>query len=93
VKFGWFQRFSTFLPPGYVWDKPIKLPARVISFHFPFILVDEFCFFLIFTKKSQKLIKYIKMETLLGLKGQDFVMVAADRSHAHSIMVLKDGKY
>lgn len=31
------------------------------------------------------------METILGIKGKDFVMVAADCSHGHSIMVLKDG--
>lgn len=31
------------------------------------------------------------METILGLKGQDFVMVSADTTHGHSIMVLKDG--
>ncbi|XP_063699136.1 proteasome subunit beta type-2 [Culicoides brevitarsis] len=30
------------------------------------------------------------METILGIKGKDFVMVAADCSHGHSIMVLKD---
>uniref|UniRef100_U5EV66 Proteasome subunit beta n=1 Tax=Corethrella appendiculata TaxID=1370023 RepID=U5EV66_9DIPT len=30
------------------------------------------------------------METLLGVKGPDFVMLAADCTHAHSIMVLKD---
>lgn len=32
------------------------------------------------------------METLMGIRGPDFVMLAADCSHAHSIMVLKDGK-
>ncbi|XP_058815659.1 proteasome subunit beta type-2-like [Topomyia yanbarensis] len=30
------------------------------------------------------------METLMGIRGPDFVMLAADSSHAHSIMVLKD---
>ncbi|XP_052868963.1 proteasome subunit beta type-2 isoform X1 [Anopheles cruzii] len=30
------------------------------------------------------------METLLGIRGPDFVMLAADCTHAHSIMVLKD---
>uniref|UniRef100_A0A1Q3FDP7 Proteasome subunit beta n=1 Tax=Culex tarsalis TaxID=7177 RepID=A0A1Q3FDP7_CULTA len=30
------------------------------------------------------------METLMGIRGPDFVMLAADCSHAHSIMVLKD---
>lgn len=33
------------------------------------------------------------METIVGIKGKDFVMLAADSSHPHSIMVLKDGKY
>lgn len=33
------------------------------------------------------------METIIGIKGKDFVMLAADSSHPHSIMVLKDGKY
>lgn len=32
------------------------------------------------------------METIVGVKGKDFVMLAADSSHPHSIMVLKDGK-
>lgn len=32
------------------------------------------------------------METILGVKGKDFVMLAADSTHPHSIMVLKDGK-
>jgi len=30
------------------------------------------------------------METILGIRGKNFTMVAADCSHAHSIMVLKD---
>ncbi|GAB0099812.1 Proteasome subunit beta [Sergentomyia squamirostris] len=30
------------------------------------------------------------METIIGLKGKDFVMVAADRTHAHSIIMLKE---
>ena len=33
------------------------------------------------------------METIVGVKGKDFVMLAADSSHPHSIMLLKDGKY
>lgn len=32
------------------------------------------------------------METIVGIKGKDFVMLAADSTHPHSIMVLKDGK-
>lgn len=32
------------------------------------------------------------METLLGIKGPDFVMLAADTTHARSIVVMKDGK-
>lgn len=32
------------------------------------------------------------METLLGVKGKDFVMIAADSTHANSIIVLKSGK-
>lgn len=32
------------------------------------------------------------METILGIKGPDFVMVAADSTHARSIMVMKTGK-
>lgn len=32
------------------------------------------------------------METIIGIKGKDFVMLCADSSHPHSIMVLKDGK-
>lgn len=28
----------------------------------------------------------------MGIRGPDFVMLAADCTHAHSIMVLKDGK-
>ena len=31
------------------------------------------------------------METILGLKGADFVMVAADCTQAHSIITLKEG--
>ncbi|XP_070496365.1 probable proteasome subunit beta type-2 [Chironomus tepperi] len=30
------------------------------------------------------------METIIGIKGKDFVMLAADSTHPHSIMVLKD---
>ncbi|XP_035915438.1 proteasome subunit beta type-2-like [Anopheles stephensi] len=30
------------------------------------------------------------MEALMGIRGPDFVMLAADCTHAHSIMVLKD---
>lgn len=33
------------------------------------------------------------METILGIKGPDFVMVAADATHARSIMVMKTGNY
>lgn len=33
------------------------------------------------------------METIIGIKGKDFVMLAADSTHPHSIMVLKDGNY
>lgn len=32
------------------------------------------------------------METILGLKGADFVMLAADCTQAHSIITLKEGK-
>jgi len=32
------------------------------------------------------------METLLGIKGPDFVMLAADTTHARSIIVMKEGK-
>lgn len=32
------------------------------------------------------------METILGLKGADFVMVAADCTQAHSIITLKEGE-
>jgi len=32
------------------------------------------------------------METLLGIKGKDFVMLAADKTQINSIFVLKDGK-
>lgn len=31
------------------------------------------------------------METILGIKGQDFVMLAADCTQAHSIISLKEG--
>lgn len=31
------------------------------------------------------------METILGLKGPDFVMLAADCTQAHSIISLKEG--
>ncbi|XP_059613502.1 proteasome subunit beta type-2 [Phlebotomus argentipes] len=30
------------------------------------------------------------METIIGLKGKDFVMIAADCTHAHSIIMLKE---
>lgn len=33
------------------------------------------------------------METILGIKGKDFAMLAADSTHPHSIMVLKDGNF
>lgn len=32
------------------------------------------------------------METLLGIKGPDFVMLAADTTHANSVIVMKEGK-
>lgn len=32
------------------------------------------------------------METLLGIKGPDFVMVAADSTQAQSIIMMKEGK-
>lgn len=32
------------------------------------------------------------METILGIKGPDFVMLAADCTHAHSIIMMKEGK-
>lgn len=31
------------------------------------------------------------METILGIKGKDFVMLAADCTQAHSIISLKEG--
>lgn len=31
------------------------------------------------------------METILGIKGPNFVMLAADRTQAHSIITLKEG--
>lgn len=37
-------------------------------------------------------IQFYKMETILGIKGEDFVMVAADCTQAHSIISLKEGK-
>lgn len=33
------------------------------------------------------------METILGIKGPDFVMVAADCTQAHSIIMMKEGKF
>jgi len=32
------------------------------------------------------------MECLLGIKFNDFVLIAADRTAAHSIMVMKSGE-
>lgn len=32
------------------------------------------------------------METTLGIKGRDFVMVAADCTQAHSIIMMKEGR-
>ncbi len=32
------------------------------------------------------------METILGIKGPDFVMLAADCTQAHSIIMMKEGK-
>lgn len=31
------------------------------------------------------------METILGIKGPDFVMLAADCTQAHSIIMMKEG--
>lgn len=31
------------------------------------------------------------METLLGIKGPDFIMLAADCTQAHSIIMMKEG--
>ena len=31
------------------------------------------------------------MECLIGITGKDFVILAADTNHAHSIVVLKHG--
>lgn len=33
------------------------------------------------------------METILGIRGPDFVMVAADTTQARSIIVMKEGKF
>lgn len=33
------------------------------------------------------------METILGIKGEDFVMLAADCTQAHSIISLKEGNF
>lgn len=33
------------------------------------------------------------METILGIKGPDFVMLAADCTQAHSIITLKEGEH
>lgn len=35
--------------------------------------------------------KFDIMETILGIKGPDFVMLAADCTQAHSIITLKEG--
>jgi 20S proteasome alpha/beta subunit len=32
------------------------------------------------------------METVIGIKFNDFVLIATDMTAAHSIMVMKDGK-
>lgn len=32
------------------------------------------------------------METVIGIKFNDFVIIATDMTAAHSIMVMKDGK-
>ena len=34
----------------------------------------------------------INMQCLLGIQCNDFVMIAADQSTSHSIMVMKDGE-
>lgn len=33
------------------------------------------------------------METVLGIKGPDFVMLAADCTQAQSIILMKEGRY
>jgi 20S proteasome alpha/beta subunit len=33
------------------------------------------------------------MECLIGIVGKDFVMLAADMNAAHSIVVMKHGKF
>jgi 20S proteasome subunit beta 4 len=33
------------------------------------------------------------MECLLGIAFRDFVLIAADMTNAHSIMVMKDGMF
>lgn len=33
------------------------------------------------------------METILGIRGPDFVMVAADTTQARSIIVMKEGMF
>lgn len=40
----------------------------------------------------KNLISYLKMECLIGIRCRDFVMLAADMTNAHSIMVMKTGK-
>jgi hypothetical protein len=36
---------------------------------------------------------YATMECLLGIAFRDFVLIASDMTNAHSIMVMKDGKF
>lgn len=35
----------------------------------------------------------INLQCLLGIQCNDFVMIAADQSASHSIMVMKDGEF
>lgn len=42
---------------------------------------------------SRKNYKSENMETLLGIKGPDFVMVAADSTQAQSIIMMKEGTH
>lgn len=35
----------------------------------------------------------LNLQCLLGIQCNDFVMIAADQSNAHSIMLMKDGEF
>lgn len=35
----------------------------------------------------------INLQCLLGIQCNDFVMIAADQTASHSIMVMKDGEF